>query len=52
MRGKGINYDTGFLPGEHDSQQLRQQFIEVMEVFFLGIFGNVFILPLAVQPGI
>jgi hypothetical protein len=20
MRGKGVNYDTGFLPGSHDSR--------------------------------
>ncbi|HET9973312.1 MAG TPA: hypothetical protein VFQ68_34115 [Streptosporangiaceae bacterium] len=23
MRGKGVNYDTGFLPGGHDSRRWR-----------------------------
>jgi hypothetical protein len=28
MRGKGINYDTGFLPGNHDSRPVFDQAIK------------------------
>jgi hypothetical protein len=32
MRGKGINYDTGFLPGNHDSRPVFDQAVVAAEM--------------------
>jgi hypothetical protein len=32
MRGKGINYDTGFLPGDHDSRPVFDQAVVAAEM--------------------